>query len=124
MHTDRRALPAVWLVAAIPVGILGYLAFAISDAAPDRRVGLILVLLAGVAILTGGLLIARADIAVVRVSLFVSLLRAIGAAFATVIADLGSDRLLLGGPPAAVAVITAMLALRRLRNGKGGAATP
>jgi len=59
MHPVKRALPAVWLVAATPVGILGYLAIAISDAASDRRGGLIVVVLAGVGILTGGLSLAR-----------------------------------------------------------------
>ena len=49
----------MWLVAATPVGILGYLAIAISDAASDRRGGLIVVVLAGVGILTGGLSLAR-----------------------------------------------------------------
>ena len=111
----------MWLVAAIPVGILGYLAFAVSDAPSDRRVGLILVLLAGVAILTCGLLLARPGAAVVRASLFVSLLWSVGAAFAAGTIDFGRDRLLLGGLPAAVAVITALLALRRLRSWKGPA---
>jgi len=74
MHPVKRALPAVWLVAATPVGILGYLAIAISDAASDRRGGLIVVVLAGVGILTGGLSLARPGLAVVRASLFASLL--------------------------------------------------
>jgi len=114
MHPEARSLPAVWLVAAIAVGILGYLAFAISDAAPDRRVGLVLVVLAGLAIVTGGLLLARPGTAVLRASVLVGALWLLGAAYAIVTFDFVGDRLLLGGLPAAVAVITATLAVRRL----------
>ena len=104
------------------VGVLGYLAFAISEAASDRRVGLILVGLAAVAIVSCGLLLARPGAAVVRASLFVSLLWAVGAAVAMFTMDFRTDRLLLGGLPAAIAVITALLALQRLRAwNRGGA---
>lgn len=116
MNPAKRALPVAWLVAAVAVGILGYLAFAISDAASDRRVGLILVVLAGIAILIAGLLLARPATAVVRASLVVSLLWSVGAGYAAATIDFGADRLLLAGVPAAVAAITALLALRRLRT--------
>ena len=110
------ALPAVWLVAALVVGVLGYLAFAISEAASARRVGLVLVALAVLAILTAASLLARPAVGPVRGSLVVSLLWLGGAAFAGAGMQFGTDRLLLGGLPAAVAGVTALLALRRLRD--------
>ena len=115
MHPVKRALPAVWLVAAIPVGILGYLAFAVSDAASDRRLGLIVAGLARCRDPHRRPVARSVGLAVVRASLFASLLWALAAGFATVSVDSGSDRLLLGGLPAAVAVITGMLALQHLR---------
>lgn len=116
MDPATRALPAVWLAAAVPVGILGYVAFATSEIPAQRHAGLLLVVLAGFAVLAGCLLLARPGTAVLRASLAVSLLWSVGAVLATVAFDFGTDRLLLGGPPGAVAVITAMLALRRLRS--------
>jgi hypothetical protein len=122
MRSGARVLPAVWLLAAVPVGFLGYLAFALSEARPERRVGLILFALAVLAILTSGLLWTRPRTAVVRWSLLVSLLWLAGAAYATVTMRFATDRLLLGGLPAVVAVITALLALKRLRDPSRGAA--
>jgi peptidoglycan/LPS O-acetylase OafA/YrhL len=116
-----RILAAVWLLAALPVGLLGYLAFAISEDAAERWVGFVLVALAGLAVLIGGLLWGRPRPSVVRGSLLVSFVWLGGAAFAALTMDFAGDRLLLGGLPAAVATVTATLASRRLRGSRGRA---
>lgn len=109
-----RALPAVWVLGAIPVAVLGYLALALSETTSHRCVGLVLALLAVVGMLVGALLAARPTAGLVRVSLGVSLAWFLGAVLAFATMDFASDRLLLGGVPAAVAATTATLGLRRL----------
>jgi hypothetical protein len=118
----RRVLPGVWLVAAVPVGWLGFVVFAISETESSRRLGVILLGLAAVAVVTGGLLVVRPRDGVVRASLVVSLGWLAGAGYATATVGFATDRLLLGGSPAAVALITATLALKWLRDRRGSAA--
>ena len=123
-RSHERVLTAVWLLAAMPVGFFGYLAFALAETEPDRRVGLVLVVSAGLAIVTGGLLMRRPRTAVLRGSLLVSFLWLAGAAWALATMDFAQDRLLLGGGPAAVAVITGAIAVARLRASGTGADDP
>ena len=112
----RRALAAVWLLGAVPVGVLGYLAFALAETASPRRVGLLMALLACLGVLVGGAVAARPGDGLLRASLLTSLLWLLGAVLALVTMDFASDRLLLGALPAAIAAATAGLALRRLRG--------
>ena len=48
----------MWLVGAVPLAVLGYLTFALSETSSDRRVGVVLTVLAGGGLLVG-LLLAR-----------------------------------------------------------------
>jgi hypothetical protein len=109
-----RALPVVWLIGAVPLGVLGYVTFALSETSSDRRVGVVLTVLAGGGLLVGLLLALRPSDGLVRASLLVSLLWALGAVVAFVGMDFAQDRLLLAGLPAALALVSAALALRRL----------
>ena len=102
----------MWLLGAVPVGVLGYLA----ETASPRRVGLLMTLLACIGVLVGGVVAARPSDGLLRASLLTSLLWLLGAVLALVTMDFASDRLLLGAFPAAIAVVTAGLALRRLRG--------
>jgi hypothetical protein len=116
MRSVDRALTAVWLVAAVAVGAFGYLAFAISDAPAGRRTGIVLLLLAALAVLVGGLLLARPGPGVLRASLAASLVWLLGGIFAAASMEFTTDRLLLGGLPFAVALVTAALSQRALRD--------
>lgn len=106
----------VWLAAALAVGVLGYLAAAISDAAPDRRVGIVLMAIAAAAVVTAGLLVVGSGTGALLGSLLVSVSWLLAGAFAIATMRFTSDRIVLGALPAAIAVITALLALYGLRD--------
>jgi len=114
----RIALGVGWVLAALSVGVLGWLLFGISDR-PDDRV-------AGVVLLGAFLLGAVTAAAVLRygyqarwLSLVTSAVFVLGGAAVAVLLSAdgtpaASDLLLLGGTPVACGVATGLLALGRV----------
>ncbi len=107
-----RALGTVWIIAALTVGVLGWLLFALAEQSADR--------LAGGLLLAAAVLGVFAAVAVLRararsLSLVASaamLVAGIVAAVA-VSGDFASDVLLVGGIPVLAGLVTGLLALRR-----------
>ena len=114
-HWSRAALPWSWLASAAVVGGLGYLLFAVSDRAPERTAGGLLLAVAVLGLVAAALTRRGAPRAR-RTSLSASATAAVGGLAAGVVAAGGhaaaADLGLVTGVPLACAVVTALLAPR------------
>jgi 4-amino-4-deoxy-L-arabinose transferase-like glycosyltransferase len=110
-------LGAAWFLTALVVGPIGFLLFALSEGSGDRLLGLVLAAAAVLAGLTGAAVLASGEAArpwSLGLSAGLVLLGVVAAGVAlTGTPSSVADALLLGLPPIAGGVLTALLARRR-----------
>ncbi len=115
-----RLLGIIWLIASLPVGFFGIVIIGLSGMT-EGTAGIVLVILAALAVLVGvALLIAKPNRRVLSASGALSVLWLFGSIFTTISFDFPEDRWLGGGLPAAVGLLTAVLALRAGNRAKLG----
>jgi hypothetical protein len=108
----RRWLPLMWMGAAIPTVLVALLLLALSERQDARIAGWVLAGLAVSAVVLGGWLTGRGRHAPAAVSLALSAVWAVAAVLLFPTQDFLADALLVSGVPLAVAVVTAVVALR------------
>jgi hypothetical protein len=113
--TRLRILGIAWIVAALPVGLFGTIMVGLSEDVVGAGAGIILIVLAGLALAVGTALRGVDPNRRIRASLAVSGLWVVGSLFTTLSMDFAADRWLAGGVPAAIGVLTAALALSAWR---------
>jgi hypothetical protein len=118
--TRLRILGIVWTIAGALTGFLGIIVVGLSQDLVGGGAGFVLIILAGL-----GLTIGTASWGVdpnrrIRASLAVSGIWLLGSVLTTLSMDFAADRWLAGGLPAAIAVLTAVLALSAWRPRQRG----
>jgi hypothetical protein len=110
-----RIMGLIWLIGSLPVGFFGLLIIGLSGPV-EGVAGVVLLVLAALAVPIGlaALLGQEPSYRRQRVSLAVSVLWILASIFTTLSFDFPEDRWVAGGIPAAIGILTAVLALSAL----------
>jgi uncharacterized membrane protein len=123
--TRLRILGIVWTLAGALTGFLGIIVTGLSQDLVGGGAGLLLLILAGLGLAMGAAMWGVHRDWHIRASWALSVLWLIGSILTALSMDFPADRWLAGGLPAAVAVLTAVLALSAWRpRPRGRRSTP